>query len=89
LNEPSGIGIINNRVIAHHIGFEGRITQNIYYRNFFTFSRNFGTYSNPFEHRRDQFSWMLELRGPVKLLGMEAGVTYVSVFQAMPRHMSR
>jgi hypothetical protein len=83
MNDYDVIGIRNNRVIVHHLGFEGYIRHNIYYRNFFTFSRNLGTYSYPFEHRRDQFSWMLELSGPVKLLGMEAGLTIAADIGSM------
>ncbi len=75
LNNPANRRILNNRVIAHHLGFEGNITQNVTYRNFFTFSRNFGTYSRPFEERRDQFSWMLEVSIPVNYFDLEAGVT--------------
>jgi hypothetical protein len=45
------------------------------YRNFFTFSRNFGTYDNPFQERRDQLSWMFEIAGPVNYFDLEASVT--------------
>lgn len=75
--------IRNNRVIAHHIGFEGHVTGNISYRNFFTFSRNFGTYNYPFGERRDQFSWMAEFTGPMKIFDLEAGVTVAADYGDM------
>ena len=65
----------NNRVIGHHIGFEGHISKTASYRSFFTFSRNFGTFDNPFEMRKDQFSWMFEITGPLEIIGMDAGIT--------------
>lgn len=61
--------------IAHHLGFTGYVTSDIRYRNFFTFSRNFVTYSLPFVERRDQFSWMLEFSRYLKMFDLEAGMT--------------
>ena len=36
--------IINNRLKAHHFGFQGKIFQKIYYKTLFTYSQNFGIY---------------------------------------------
>ena len=83
LNDPPADRISNNRVIAHHIGFEGHVTRNISYRNFFTFSRNFGTYDYPFRERRDQFSWMIELSGPLRVFDLDAGVTLAADYGDM------
>ncbi len=83
LNDPPVDRIRNNRVIAHHIGFEGHVTGNISYRNFFTFSRNFGTYDHPFGERRDQLSWMLELTGPLRVFDLDAGVTLAADYGDM------
>ena len=68
-------GTPNNKVIAHHLGFEGYIGEKIKYRNLFTFSMNFGRNGRPYEPRRDQFNWMLELRRPLEFYGMQAGIT--------------
>ncbi|MFP4367420.1 MAG: capsule assembly Wzi family protein [Bacteroidales bacterium] len=83
LNDPPSQSISNNRVVAHHLGFEGHFTDVIAYRNFFTFYRNFGTYSNPFSERRDQFSWMMEIVGPLSFFDLEAGVTLAADFGEM------
>jgi hypothetical protein len=74
-NDPEYSGIKNNRVIAHHLGFEGYITENIRYRNIITWSRNMGRYSNPFPEPLEQLSWMLELNTTLKRNNMEAGIT--------------
>ena len=36
--------IINNRLKAHHFGFQGQIFKKIYYKTLFTYSQNFGIY---------------------------------------------
>jgi hypothetical protein len=36
--------IENNRVVAHHLGIEGRPAGGLYYRAMITYSRNYGTY---------------------------------------------
>ena len=36
--------IINNRLKAHHFGFQGQIFKKIYYKTLFTYSENFGIY---------------------------------------------
>lgn len=36
--------IANNRILAHHLGIEGRPADNLYYKAVFTYSRNYGTY---------------------------------------------
>ncbi len=37
--------VVNNRVVAHHVGIEGQITPKINYRFLATYSRNYGTYT--------------------------------------------
>ena len=83
LNDPASDRIRNNRVIAHHIGVEGYLSANFRYRNFVTFTRNFGTFSHPFDERRDQWSWMAEVTAPVGLFGLEAGVTVAADLGSM------
>ncbi|MCA1803276.1 MAG: capsule assembly Wzi family protein [Rhodothermaceae bacterium] len=36
--------IANNRILAHHLGIEGRPHPGLYYKAMFTYSRNYGTY---------------------------------------------
>ncbi len=70
-------GIINNRVIAHHFGIEGYIEvwKGLAWRQLFTYSRNYGTHSRPFDQRRDQFSWLMELVTPLDLLNLDISVS--------------
>ena len=42
----NGEYIINNRLKAHHFGFLGSISDKINYKILFTYSENFGTYSD-------------------------------------------
>ena len=76
LNETFSYEIMNNRVIAHHIGFEGSISSNLKYRNLITYSRNFGTYHHPFSMSREQFSWMVDLTHTLGIFGLEAGAAF-------------
>ncbi|WP_340103134.1 capsule assembly Wzi family protein [Rhodohalobacter sp. 8-1] len=50
-----GEGIINNRIVAHHIGVETEV-MNTEVIGKFTFSRNYGTRKNPFDSPINQFS---------------------------------
>ncbi len=75
LNDPEFHRFTNNRVRAHHVGFKGQLTPRIAYRNLVTYSRNYGTHNDPFEQRKDQVSWMLELTRQMDFLNLQAGVT--------------
>ncbi len=74
-NENAEFGTENNRVIAHHLGLRGYLGGEVLYRTLLTLSRNLGTHSRPYDERRDQLSWMLELSRPVNFLNMTAGIT--------------
>ena len=65
----------NNRVLAHHIGLEGFIAAEITYRGLFTYSRNYGTFNEPFDEPLDQLSGMLELTRPLPWYGLDASIT--------------
>lgn len=51
--------LANNRLTAFHFGLEGKIKK-VDYKAFYTFSRNYGTYSSPFSERKDQHSLLLK-----------------------------
>ncbi len=53
--------IINNRAIVYHAGICGYLTEDIEYRMLNSFSINYGTYLVPFENKRHQNSFLLEL----------------------------
>jgi hypothetical protein len=77
LNRPvpnfgSHDNITNNIIVAHHIGIKGRPTERLFYKSFFTYSRNYGTvvdqgddppYEPPYiplsELRMNEFSTLL------------------------------
>lgn len=43
--DPFKFNVVNNRVVAHHLGIEGQIIPQLQYRFLATYSRNFGTYT--------------------------------------------
>lgn len=46
----------NNRISMHHMAFEGTINEHIQWIGKFTWSKNLGTYNNPFESTKNQLS---------------------------------
>ncbi len=78
LPDPTGErdGVVNNIIVAHHLGLEGQLTPRLAYRTLLTYSRNYGARDNCNDNgcfgeatlitpRRDQVSWLLELYGPL------------------------
>lgn len=59
LHNKKRTGIANNRVKAHHIGIAGKV-KIINYKILATWSRNFGTYGNPFPETRYSKSVFLQ-----------------------------
>ena len=53
------LGISNNRFVAHHFGLAGKLFHTIPYRAKFSYTQNWGTYSNPNE-MKEQISWVTE-----------------------------
>ena len=65
----------NNRVKAWHLGISGEPTSEIGYRALLTFSRNWGTYDQPFDDVLRQNYYMFEVSySPDKLKGWYAAV---------------
>ena len=58
--------IINNRVIAHHVGMKGMAWQTTPYKLMLSYSRNYGTYGSPM--KKNQLSGALEVTLPFKNL---------------------
>ena len=58
--------IINNRVIAHHVGMKGMAWQTTPYKLMLSYSRNYGIYGSPM--KKNQFSGALEVTLPFKNL---------------------
>ena len=65
------VGIINNRIVAHHIGIlsqHGRISLTTRA----TYSRNYGTWNDPFEERASQWSFAAGIETPVTISNFPA-----------------
>ncbi len=56
------LSLLSSRLWAHHVGFEGEPTDDISYRVLLTFSRNWGTYSNPLPEVADNFNFLAEVK---------------------------
>lgn len=54
------IDIKNNRVQVHHFGVNGEM-KNVHYKMFFSFSRNYGSYSFPFDSMKTGNMFLLEI----------------------------
>ena len=73
---PSGTFTANNRVYVFHTGIAGSIpirlsflSGPLAYQAKLSFSRNFGTYNNPYPVARDQFSAYAGVSAPIDVLG--------------------
>jgi len=58
--KSSGQTMINNKIIAHHLGIKGWLMDNLYYRALMTYSINYGTNSRPFEPAKEEYSVLTE-----------------------------
>jgi hypothetical protein len=72
-NEDESVSTLNNRVRAFHLGLQGMLGR-INYRSFFTYSINKGTYSNPIDPAKNQFSWYFETVFPSIWKGIDMKV---------------
>lgn len=54
-------GVANNRVSGVHLGARGTISPTLSWKTLFTYTRNFGTYLNPYLSVRPQFYSMAQL----------------------------
>ena len=59
------LGVINNRIVAHHFGLTGYLFNKIPYRTLLSYTQNWGRYAAPFEGgMKEQVSALLELHLP-------------------------
>ena len=67
-NKDHTITFRSNRMKAHHIGVQGEPNEEWSWRLLASFARHWGTYDNPFDEVKHQFSGMAEIKfSPVKL----------------------
>lgn len=48
-------GIANNRIQAHHLGVEGNVIPSLKVTTYITWSRNYGTYENPYRNSLQRY----------------------------------
>lgn len=60
-NNNGSIQFYGNRLIGHHLGIMGQPFKQLGYRALFSYTRNWGTYCNPFDDVRRGANAMLEL----------------------------
>ncbi len=66
----------STRIISHHIGFKGNPSAAVGYRVLLSHTRSWGTYSEPFQHSKSNFSWLAEVKyHPTRLRGWEASLS--------------
>ncbi len=66
----------SNRVVAHHVGFKGSPTPNVDYRALLSYTKSWGSYYAPFQHTKENFSWLAEVKYHTKKLpGWEASIS--------------
>lgn len=67
----------SNRVIAHHLGFEGFPARGVGYRVLLSYSRNWGTYGTPLPEVQDNFNALAEVSWqPRKLKGWKGTFSF-------------
>lgn len=72
-NQSDEIRLPNNRVIAYHIGIGG-MAGKYPYLTYMTYSNNLGTYSQPIDPPKKQFSWYLETTLPEIWRGIDVNI---------------
>ncbi|MDE7413349.1 MAG: capsule assembly Wzi family protein [Muribaculaceae bacterium] len=71
-NNPHTLGFKCNRLWAHHIGVKGEPSERIGYRLLASYSKNWGSYANPFKEVKHNFNLLAEVKWhPKKLRGWE------------------
>lgn len=55
------VGVANNRVSAFHVGVKGYLSNSLRWKGMVTYSRNFGTYDQPYDPFRQQIYSLWEL----------------------------
>ena len=61
-NSDGKIYFHNNRFTAIHLGVDGYLRDNLYYRVLTTYEEAFGTYEDPFVDKKHDFSFLIEGR---------------------------
>lgn len=71
IRHPDNLGVINNRIVGHHIGIVSQLHR-VQLTTRATYSRNYGTWSRPFDSRKDQWSFAAGVETPLIMAGVPA-----------------
>lgn len=76
-NANHRLSFLDNRVVAHTLGFCGAPTSQFSYLAKFSYSKNWGTYDNPYPEVKDFFGMLLQIQyHPRRLKGWEGSLSY-------------
>lgn len=75
-NNPHWVNFLSTRIVSNHLGFKGEPSEQVSYRVLASHTRSWGTYSQPFEKVKANFSWLAEVKyHPKSLEGWEASLS--------------
>ncbi len=73
-NRDGTIIFKTNRVVAHHVGFEGQPLMELGYRVLLTYSRNWGNYGEPYPDVKNNYNGLFEVTYSPKWIRGGAGI---------------
>lgn len=78
VTEKNGIsrGFESNRILAHHIGAKGYLTNELSWIGMLTYIQHFGTWRIPYEQTRKQVSTLLEFHYSGSYVPFDVGLTF-------------
>lgn len=75
-NKNHELAFLSTRVVSNHIGFKGNPSEQISYRVLASHTRSWGTYNDPFNKVKSNFSWLAEVKyHPKQLKGWEGSLS--------------
>lgn len=82
------VGVVNNRVSAFHLGAKGTLTTCFSWKTLVTYSRNFGTYSQPLNPMASQVASLFELGWKSSTLPLHiSGMLGYDIGQLLPHNL--
>lgn len=72
-NANHNLVFLSTRLISNHVGIKGAPSPQVAWRALLSHTKSWGTYTDPFDSPRSNFSWMAEVKyHPASLKGWEA-----------------
>ena len=60
ISDGVSLGFGSSRLVSHHIGFKGRVTNGLHWKALLTATRYLGTYRKPYQPEKKQLSGLME-----------------------------